>query len=182
MGHLRSGRVTKTATLAAGFATARFLMSLSLCCQKKGVELDGLAQVLPHFDCRIGHYDSWAEARALLMWRAYDCSVNGVSDAVFHIPGSGKKVQSLGRQEKIAWLFEKGLLPLPKHQAYGTVLVRVKRMIEGYNPKLSLTVKTLRGVIERVDGPVLELVRTDSLLPTDDEVQSEPAAIEMQPM
>merc|ERR1712032_1701941 len=170
MGHLRSGRVTKTATLAAGFATARFLMSLSLCCQKKGVELDGLAQVLPHFDCRIGHYDSWAEARALLMWRAYDCSVNGVSDAVYHIPGSGKQVQGLGKREKVEWLWKQGLLPLPRHQAYGTVLVRVKRAVEGHNPKTNETVTTLRGVIERLDGPVLELVRSDSIFPSGDEM------------
>ena len=57
-----------------------------------------LASIVPHFDCRMGSYASWEEARALLMWRAYDCSVNGVSDAVYQMPGSGKKVQSLGKQ------------------------------------------------------------------------------------
>merc|ERR1711879_92623 len=100
----------------------------------------------------------------------YDCSVNGVSDAVYQTPGSGQKIQSLGRQEKVAWLLEKGLLPLPTHQAYGTVLVRVKRIIEGYNPKLDTSVKSLRGTIEHVQGPVLELMRTDCLFPPDDEL------------
>merc|ERR1711988_2007293 len=112
-------------------------------------------------------------ARGLLMWRAYDCSVNGVSDAVYHMKGSGKAVQDLGKREKIEWLWQQGRLPLPRHQAYGTVKVRVKRIIEGYNPKLDTTVQSLRGVIEQVDGPVLELIRTDSLFPTDDEVQPE---------
>ena len=51
--------------------------------------------MLPHFDCRVGSFASWEEARSLLLWRAYDCSVNGVSDAVYHIKGSGKAIQGL---------------------------------------------------------------------------------------
>mmetsp|Transcript_44554 Transcript_44554/g.83621 ORF Transcript_44554/g.83621 Transcript_44554/m.83621 type:complete len:363 (+) Transcript_44554:38-1126(+) len=173
--HLRNGRVTKLTSLAASFVTAHFIMQLAKKCTENQVGLEDLSHILPHFDCRVGNYASWDEAQALLLWRAYDCSVNGVSDAVYHTPGSGQKIQSLGRQEKVAWLWEKGLLPLPKHQAYGTVLVRVKRMVEGHNPKLNTTVKTLRGVIEQVSGPVLELVRTDSLIPASDELAQEPA-------
>jgi tRNA(His) 5'-end guanylyltransferase len=171
--HYRSGRVTKLTSLAASFVTAHFIMQLAKHCQASEVDLEDLSHILPHFDCRVGHYGSWEEAQALLMWRAYDCSVNGVSDAVYQTKGSGQKILSLGRQEKIAWLWEQGLLPLPRHQAYGTVLVRVKRAIEGYNPKLDKKVRTLRGVIEHVDGPVLELVRTDSLFPDDDELSPE---------
>lgn len=166
--HQRNGRVTKLTSLAASFVTAHFIMQLAKRCHENGVGLEDLSQILPHFDCRVGQYASWEEAQALLLWRAYDCSVNGVSDAVYQTPGSGKHVQGLGRQEKVAWLWEKGLLPLPRHQAYGTVKARVKRFIDGYNPKLGRTVKTLRGKIEQVDGPVLELVRTDSLFPPDD--------------
>merc|ERR1712113_1353594 len=129
-----------------------------------GVGLEGLVPILPHFDCRLGHYESWEEARALLLWRAYDCSVNGVSDAVYHTPGSGKSVQSLGKREKVEWLWKQGLLPLPRHQAYGTLLGKVKRMIQGYNPKTQETVHTFRSVIEHVEGPVLESMRNDALL------------------
>ena len=132
--------------------------------------LEGLSQVLPHFDCRVASFSSWAEAQSLLLWRAYDCSVNGVSDAVFHIPGSGKAIQSLGKREKIGWLHANGHLPLPRHQAYGTVLAKVRRRVDGHNPKTGATVATLRGVLEQVDGPVLELARTDALFPRDDEV------------
>jgi len=168
--HMRNGRVTKLTTLGASFVTAHFIMQLARHCEANSVGLEDLANILPHFDCRLGHYRSWDEARALLMWRAYDCSVNGVSDAVYHMKGSGKAIQALGKQEKIEWLWKQGRLPLPRHQAYGTVLVRVKRIIEGHNPKLGTTVKSLRGVIEQVDGPVLELVRTDTLIPTDDKL------------
>jgi len=166
--HTRSGRVTKITTLAASLVTAHFLMELSQLCVGKGVRLDGLAAILPHFDCRLAAYASWEQARALLLWRAYDCSVNGVSDAVHQIKGSGKQVQSLGKREKVAWLWKQGHLPLPRHQAYGCVLARVKRAVEGHNPIKGTTVTTLRSVIESVNGPVLELARTDALFPSDD--------------
>uniref|UniRef100_A0A7S0ISQ3 tRNAHis guanylyltransferase catalytic domain-containing protein n=1 Tax=Calcidiscus leptoporus TaxID=127549 RepID=A0A7S0ISQ3_9EUKA len=173
--HTRSGRVTKLTTLAASLVTALFLMELSQLCVSKGCGLDGLASILPHFDCRLGSYASWEEARALLLWRAYDCSVNGVSDAVHQIRGSGKQVQSLGRREKIAWLWKQGHLPLPRHQAYGTVLAKVKRAAEGHNPIKGTTVRTLRAVIEHVDGPVLELARREALFPPDDVVSNHDA-------
>jgi len=172
--HMRNGRVTKLATLAASYVTAHFIMELGLHCEKSGVGLADLANILPHFDCRVGYYESWEEARALLIWRAYDCSVNGVSDAVYHIKGSGRQIQDQGKREKVEWLWKQGHLPLPTHQAYGTVLVKVKRVIEGLNPKLDTSVSTLRGVIVQVDGPVLELVRTDSLIPADDELPLSP--------
>lgn len=166
--HVRGGRVTKLTTLAASYVTAHFIMQLSKHCLRRGVDLDDLSHLLPHFDCRLGHYESWEEARALLLWRAFDCSVNGVSDAVYQTKGSAKQIQERGKLEKVAWLNEQGLLPLPTHQAYGTVYVRVKRVVDGYNPKLGTQTKSLRGVIEQVEGPVLELARTDSLIPVDD--------------
>jgi len=166
--HQRNGRVTKLTTLAASLVTARFVLGLSAKCIERGVSIDGLCDVLPHFDCRLSSFESWEEAQALLLWRAYDCSVNGVSDAVYQAKGSGKEVQSLGTREKLAWLCREGLLPLPFHQAHGTVLARVKRLHHGFNPKTCATVQTLRGTIEHVDGPVLELVRAGSLFPVDD--------------
>merc|ERR1712224_1093105 len=161
--HMRNGRVTKLTTLAASFVTAHFIMQLATHCQSHGVGLDDLSHILPHFDCRMGHYSSWEEARALLMWRAYDCSVNGVSDAVYHTKCGGKQAVNGHTREKLDWLRQRDLLPLPRHQAYGTVLVKVKRVVQGHNPKLGTTVSTLRSAIEQVDGPVLELFRTDSL-------------------
>ena len=146
--HFRSGRVTKLTTLASGFISACFVSKLAqICLESEGGNegtaldygrlsnlLEKLAQLSPHFDCRLGSYESWDDARALLLWRAYDCSVNGVSDAVYQIQGSGKQVQSLGKREKVEWLWRQGVLPLPAHQAYGRYYVRVKRVHEGYNP------------------------------------------------
>lgn len=166
--HHRGGRVTKLTTLAAGFVTAHFVMYLAEACVRRGVSLQHLQEVLPHFDCRLGHYSSWEEARALLLWRAADCSVNGISDAVYQVKGSGRKVQELNKRDKLEWLWKQGLLPLPRHQAYGTVLAKVRRACEGYNPKTETTTKTTRGVIEHVDGPVLELARQGALIPPDD--------------
>jgi len=161
--HFHNGRVQKIATLAAGLVTAKFVMELGQLLATEGKGLDGLAQVLPHFDCRVGHYESWEEARALLMWRAYDCSVNGVSDAVYHTQGSGKEINGKGKIEKAEWLWKNGLLPLPKHQAYGHLLVKVVREVEGFNPKTQESVTTKRQVIEALDGPVLELCRNGVL-------------------
>merc|ERR1712046_494420 len=157
--HLRGGRVTKLTTLAASYVTAHFIMQLGRHCEASKVTLEDLAAILPHFDCRLGQYESWEEARALLMWRAYDCSVNGVSDAVYHSSCEGRRqAMSLGKREKVEWLGTRGLLPLPRHQAYGSLLVKRKREVEGFNPKTGEHTKALRGVIEHVDAPILELL------------------------
>jgi len=163
MPHFYNGRVQKMATLAAGLVTAKFLMELAQLCVSEGKALEGIAEVLPHFDCRVGHYDSWEEAQALLLWRAYDCSVNGVSDAVYHTKGSGKEIMGKSKVEKAAWLGKNGLLPLPKHQAYGHLLVKTTQDVAGYNPQTKETVTTMRQVIRPVEGPVLELCRTGAL-------------------
>merc|ERR1712032_468941 len=163
--HIYNGRVLKICTLAAGLVTARFMAELAKLLVSEGKGVDGLAEVLPHFDCRLGHFASWDEARSLLMWRAYDCSVNGVSDAVHHSRFEGKRhAMGLGKREKVAWLFDRGLLPLPRHQAYGSLFAKRKREVDGFNPKTGEHSKTFRGVIEHVEGPVLELLRTHVLL------------------
>merc|ERR1712232_1477430 len=97
--HFRNGRVVKLCTLAASTATAHFIMYLTADCIKRGVSLEHLETSLPHFDCRLGSYSSWEEARSLLIWRAYDCSVNGVSDAVHQVKGAGRKIQELGKDK-----------------------------------------------------------------------------------
>jgi len=168
--HSRSGRVMKISTLAAGYVSAQFITLLSQFCVRHGIDSTGLLDTLPHFDCRMGQYSSWEEARGLLMWRAYDCSVNGVSDAVFQIKGSGKGIQGKGKLEKVTWLWQEGRLPLPRHQAYGSVYVKVKRIKDAFNPKTETAVQTLRGAIEHRDGPVLELMRNEELFCPDDKL------------
>ncbi len=167
--HWRNGRVIKTITLAAGYVTTQFVMKFAVACIAKGVDLAELQTCHPHFDCRLAVYDSWEDARALLMWRANDCSVNGVSDAVHHTPGSGSAVKKLATSPKLEWLWKNNHLPLPPHQAYGTLCMRAKRMVGRLNPNLGTTVYSRRNVFEFVEGKhVLELMRTDTLFPTDD--------------
>jgi hypothetical protein len=57
------------------------------------------------------------QARALLLWRSYDCSVNGVSDAVHQTAGKTKLIVAKGTWDKLRWLDENNKLPLPSHQA-----------------------------------------------------------------
>lgn len=168
--HTRSGRCTKITTLAAGYVTARFIVELSKMVLESGGDLDGLSQVLPHFDCRMGDWDSWEEASALLLWRGHDCCTNGVSDAVHHSGMTGKKQAiGFGTREKVAWLHGHSMLPLPAHQAYGTVLVKVKRRVQGSDPRKPEEVTVaLRSRIEQVHGPVLELARTCGFFPGSD--------------
>jgi tRNA(His) 5'-end guanylyltransferase len=173
--HQRNGRVTKISTLASGYVTACFITKLAELCEDSGISAKGLADALPHFDCRIGAYATWKEAQSILLWRAHDCSINGVSDAVHRVKGAGKVIKSKGTQEKVQWLHEAGMLPLPTHQAYGTVYTKVKRAVDGINLKTGECTVVLRNVIEQVKGPVLELARKHELFPEPDvlEVSSE---------
>ena len=81
------------------------------------------------------------------MYWPRDCSttrrprtcVNGISDAVHHSGLQGKKkALALATPAKVAWLHEHAMLPLPLHQAYGTVLTKVKRRVVGVDPRRSL--------------------------------------------
>eukprot|EP00470_Lotharella_oceanica_P003627 CAMPEP_0170172604 /NCGR_PEP_ID=MMETSP0040_2-20121228/5851_1 /TAXON_ID=641309 /ORGANISM="Lotharella oceanica, Strain CCMP622" /LENGTH=174 /DNA_ID=CAMNT_0010413349 /DNA_START=81 /DNA_END=605 /DNA_ORIENTATION=- len=133
-------------------------------------------QMLARFDCRVGSYATAEEAMSLVMWRGYDCGVNGVSDAVHKAKDAMKQIDGkimprkkavlLDTGKKLGWLNDVGLLPLPKHQACGSYFVREKKMKTAFNPQLNKEVECLRSVIEKVDGNVLELARDGKLLPT----------------
>jgi tRNA(His) 5'-end guanylyltransferase len=85
------------------------------------------------FDCRIAAWPSVRSAFRLVLWRAYDCGVNGVSDAVHSLTAEsivasavahpGKKaLQAMHTRDKLAFLQRVGKLPLAPHQACGTLL------------------------------------------------------------
>ena len=79
--------------------------------------------MLAVFDCRLGSYDTADEAMGLVLWRAYDCGVNGVSDAVHHTGDLGKEVKRGGTLDKLRWMQQHSMLPMPSHQAYGTLFL-----------------------------------------------------------
>jgi hypothetical protein len=81
-----------------------------------------------------------------------------------------KEAMQEGMRYKLKWLNEYKKLPLPPHQAHGTLFVKNKRVKDGYNPKTKETVKSLRSVIQTVtDKYVIDLLRTDTLIPADEE-------------
>ncbi len=171
--HNRKGRVCKIATLAAGLVTSKFVTSLLKCIKDdKSLDdnLEDLSKLLPHFDCRIACYDSWEEARGLLLWRGYDCSVNGISDAVHHNKSASNDVKRDNTKVKIKWLYdmylsknssEKSLIP--DHQAYGSLYKKVEREVLGCNPTIADApmVKTIRRIIEKDKNnkPILILAK-----------------------
>eukprot|EP00933_Yihiella_yeosuensis_P008534 TRINITY_DN114032_c0_g1_i1.p1 TRINITY_DN114032_c0_g1~~TRINITY_DN114032_c0_g1_i1.p1 ORF type:complete len:359 (-),score=54.36 TRINITY_DN114032_c0_g1_i1:167-1243(-) len=167
--HLRSGRVIKLCSVAAASATAFFNMKIAKLCLDKGLEPGDY--ILSHFDCRLGHFSSWEEARAILLWRAYDCSVNGVSDCVHHAKGSGQKVTAMDTKSKLLWLYNQNLLPLPNHQACGSYYVKVRRVIQGTNPKTGEVVSSSRSKTEKLEGHVLQLAREERMIPNGDELE-----------
>lgn len=107
--HMYSGRVQKMGTLAASMAAAVFNVKLQQLIRRRQstVAADndtetgpyegpvGLAadlflsdDLLATFDCRVGAFDTEQEAFALILWRAYDCGVNGVQDKMHHLRSS----------------------------------------------------------------------------------------------
>jgi len=165
--HSHSGRVVKICTLAAAHVTSLFNFRLQATFNQKGVQME--ASALATFDCRMGSFATLKEAMSLVLWRAADCGVNGVSDAVYKskIPGA-RKVMSQGTGEKLVWLAENGLLPLQSHQAYGSYFVRTPRLHEGVNPKTGETAQSLRSSIEEIQGAnVLCLAAEGALFPAE---------------
>eukprot|EP00434_Breviolum_minutum_P019987 symbB.v1.2.017631.t1/scaffold1340.1/size241236/16 len=115
------GRIQKWVSIGASMVTALFNRRLAKLADEKGIELP--EDVVAHFDCRAGLFDTEKEALALLLWRAYDCSVNCVQDACHHL-GAPLEVVRSDFAQKLRWLNDADLLPLHPHQAYGSMFVK----------------------------------------------------------
>lgn len=79
------------------------------------------------FDSRLGQWNSLREAFELILWRAYDCSVNSVSDAVHNLHKTipiNKHIMDACTKTKLLYLQQHGVLPLALHQAHGSLIVR----------------------------------------------------------
>ncbi len=72
-------------------------------------------------------------------------------------------MQGLGKREKIEWLWRAGCLPLPRHQAFGTAMARVRRPMQGFNPKTNETTLVLRRTVESLPVGVLQLAIAGAL-------------------
>lgn len=71
------------------------------------------------FDCRLAEWDNEQDAQELILWRAYDCGSNGISDAV-HV-FKDHKLSASSCRDKLIELEARGALPLASHQAYGSL-------------------------------------------------------------
>jgi len=174
--HYYGGRAQKWCSVAASTATALFNRRLEQLAADLGKPFDRDAPLV-HFDCRIGAFDSEEEALALVLWRAQDCGVNGISDAVYHSETSGKNMKGAHTGQKLQWLESQGKLPLHPHQAYGTLLIRGLRRVQGLNPVTGKHTEALRRVVRPANGGeggrsrcVLNLAAQDMLSLSEDEI------------
>lgn len=162
--HAYNGRVMKICSTAASYCTAVFNRGIAQIMRRNKMNELLPIECWPTFDCRIGEYDTFGEAFSLIMWRAYDCGVNGVSDAVYQLRKAGlagqKDASRRSTAEKLKWLSSHGKLPLPKHQTQGSLYIKVLRTIVGVDPRTGKKQPpTTRRRIEWIDGHVLRLVR-----------------------
>lgn len=116
------------------------------------------------FDSRIGTYNTLYDAFELILQRAYDCSVNGISQAIYlsNIIGS-KKLKNLNTSEKLKYLNDNNMLPLRDHQSYGILLK--KELSDNVECVNKLTgVKTIKSVIKvkQINGPVIANIKNNA--------------------
>lgn len=123
------------------------------------------------FDARIGVYDTIKEAFELVLWRAYDCSINGVSQAVHYavhkniFKGHTKQsTQQLHQGEKLDLLNKHGLLPLRDHQAYGTLYVKTYCEKMAVNKKTNEPKLVVKKKYVPLGGPVISAVKDKKLM------------------
>lgn len=164
--HEFGGRKDKLLSLSASMVSTEFVRLLCL----KAVEKGLIEQVLPElpviaFDSRLGVYDSLQEAFELILWRSYDCSVNGISQAIYQcsLPNS-KVVNGRNTTEKLNFLQENSLLPLRDHQAYGTLLKKERRLVATVNRMTGESTEVERNVFVKIDGPVIRNVKENLLV------------------
>eukprot|EP00977_Amphora_coffeiformis_P028016 scaffold34682_cov243-Amphora_coffeaeformis.AAC.13 len=165
--HPYNGRVQKLCSLAAATVTARFNFGLLQICTKAGKPApeDGF---LATFDCRVGVYDTKEEAVSLLLWRAYDSGVNGVSDAVHQQKGKGKPIKGIMKfttNDKLVWLYQQGLLPLPRHQREGSYYVKQKVVLHTTNRATGEPVSCLRSRVQHLTGNLIRLYQEGAMFP-----------------
>lgn len=180
--HVFNGRVMKLCSVAASHLTVVFAKEVLKLARDKQIEVD----LAPVFDCRLGSFASLDEALALILWRAYDSGVNGVSDACHHQRGAldgAKQAVGLPTSEKLVWLHAHGLLPLKSHQAHGTFFTRVRRRRKRpenaeWKQKADASPWYLRRVLEQKSVNVLAAFAKGTLIPDDESLETSPLVSE----
>lgn len=119
-----NGRFQKYNSLPSSGVASTFSLSLvtSLVETEKFDKVHLMTSV--EFDSRIGQYDSFESAMQMILWRAYDCSVNGISSGIHlnEIPNK-KSTDGFNSGQKLKFLDSLHILEhMTDHQLYGTFL------------------------------------------------------------
>lgn len=153
--HQYNGARDKLVSLAAGRASA---LASSIIQERVG------GRVLLEFDARLAVWDTERDAFGTILWRAYDCGVCSVTNAVFARNGRKGGIVHEHTHAKLEWLATQGALPLPVEQRHGSLFVRRRRQHDDARAVLEPVVLPA-GLVSRVlelDG---ELPDAPLLLP-----------------
>mmetsp|Transcript_14145 Transcript_14145/g.31402 ORF Transcript_14145/g.31402 Transcript_14145/m.31402 type:complete len:318 (+) Transcript_14145:50-1003(+) len=163
--HMFNGRLCKVCTLASSTVTALFNLRMSELFASHSIPFE--ARYLATFDCRMGTFGSATQAFGVLMWRAYDTTRNGVSDACYQlkgsVPGAGAAVKP-NTVEKLKFLAEHSALPLPDHQANGSFYCKRRVTKVAVDPRTQEPVECQRSEIQQQSGHILALALQGELL------------------
>lgn len=155
-----NGRKDKYLSLTASFVSTTFYQLLieHMITNDKVSLIGELPEIL--FDARMGVYDSLEDAFELILWRSYDCSVNGISSAIYFMSfPNKKKIMSSNSGDKLQFLLENSMFPLPDHQVYGslyTLTINEREVINrSTGEKYTKTVKSSK----LIPGPVISNIK-----------------------
>lgn len=162
--HEFGGRRDKIISLSAGEVSSMFVKLIieKILLGKRSVEEKlKTTRALPviRFDSRIGTYDTYADAFELIIWRGYDCSVNGLSQSLYLCGIPGARNEKMHSDQKLRFLEENGLLPLREHQSYGTLLKREKIECTFLCKNSKLEVTKDRFIVRQIPGQIIRNVK-----------------------
>lgn len=116
-----AGDLQRWISFTASVATECFNRRLLQLATEQNIVLDDV--IIAHFDCRAGVFSSPLEAQSLILWRAQDCTMNSASDAI-KFSDAPISVRSFNTIEKLSYLQARKMLPLRRHQGYGSLFVK----------------------------------------------------------
>jgi len=140
-GYPYNGRMQKWVSVASSLATA--IMNRKLIQLLMQFEIPMHKAPIAHFDCKASVHDDEDEAAALLLWRAFDCSVSCVHDACTQHSAPPEIICGSWLQ-KFNWLHDAQLLPLEPHEAYGSLFMHTLGKFECINSQTNTTTTVTR--------------------------------------
>lgn len=130
--HQYSGRHDKLISSCAADMTSQFitnLIKITDVVEKSPNLVHTILDVHMRFDCRVASYQTFDEAKGVILWRGQDNFKNGINDHMYHLYAKKpqyKEIMGSHTEKKIDWLSNK-LDDMPSRLAmHGTWFVREK--------------------------------------------------------